>query len=41
MKAVKAAKVVRRRPRQARSQSTVDAIYEGVELEPAPPMPER
>ena len=28
MKAVKAAKVVRRRPRQARSQSTVDAIYE-------------
>lgn len=28
MKAAKAAKVVRRRPRQARSQSTVDAIYE-------------
>ncbi len=28
VKAVKAAKVVRRRPRQARSESTVDAIYE-------------
>jgi AcrR family transcriptional regulator len=28
MKAAKAAKVVRRRPRQARAQSTVDAIYE-------------
>lgn len=28
MKAVKAGKVVRRRPRQARSESTVDAIYE-------------